>query len=60
MKERAWPPAIGVFALLLGVILTAYIAGNEARQIRNRQRSDVAAQAGVVRAKLESEINSAA
>ncbi len=60
MKERARPLTLGVLALLLGVILTAYIAGNEARQIRSRQRSEVAAQAGVVRAKLESEINSAA
>ena len=47
MRERVWPPTLGVFALLLGVILTAYIAGNESRQIRSRQRSEVAAQAGV-------------
>jgi diguanylate cyclase (GGDEF)-like protein/PAS domain S-box-containing protein len=58
--ERSKPLMIALIAFVVGLSLTAYIANVEADQIHLRQRSEVAAQAGVIRARLESEINSAA
>lgn len=60
MLDRSKPLAIALVALLSGLALTAYIADVEADQMLQRQRDEVAAQVGVVRARLESEINSAA
>ncbi|MBP6193229.1 MAG: EAL domain-containing protein [Methyloversatilis sp.] len=58
-RDRSRPAFVAIAALVAGLGLTAYIAGNESAQIMQRQRSEVASQAGVVRARLESEINSA-
>ncbi|WP_439536838.1 bifunctional diguanylate cyclase/phosphodiesterase [Methyloversatilis sp.] len=60
LLDRSKPLAVALIALLSGLALTAYIADVEADQMLQRQRGEVAAQAGVVRARLESEINSAA
>lgn len=58
--DRSKPLAVALIALLSGLALTAYIADVEADQMLQRQRDEVAAHVGVVRARLESEINSAA
>ncbi|AOF81175.1 diguanylate cyclase domain protein [Methyloversatilis sp. RAC08] len=60
LLDRSKPLAVALVALLSGLALTAYIADVEADQMLQRQRDEVAAQIGVVRARLESEINSAA
>jgi diguanylate cyclase (GGDEF)-like protein/PAS domain S-box-containing protein len=57
---RAQPLLLAALALLPGLGLTAYVARNETEQAYQRQRNEVAAHAGLVRARLESEINSAA
>jgi hypothetical protein len=56
LLDRSKPLAVALIALLSGLALTAYIADVEADQMLQRQRGEVAAQAGVVRARLESEI----
>lgn len=60
LLDRSKPLAVALTALLSGLALTAYIADVEADQMLQRQRDEVAAHVGVVRARLESEINSAA
>jgi diguanylate cyclase (GGDEF)-like protein/PAS domain S-box-containing protein len=60
LLDRSKPLAVALIALLSGLALTAYIADVEADQMLQRQRDEVAAHVGVVRARLESEINSAA
>ena len=60
MTDRARPLIVALVALLAGLALTAYIAGNEAAELHQRERSAVTAQAAQVRARLESEVNSAA
>ena len=60
MTDRARPLIVALVALVAGLALTAYIAGNEAEELHQRERSTVTAQAGQVRARLESEVNSAA
>lgn len=54
------PRVVALVALLCGCVLTAYVVGNEVDDTRRREREMVSAQAGLVRARLESEINSAA
>ncbi len=51
---------VALVTALAGFLLTAYVAGNQASAVRERERAAVAAEAGQVRARLESEINSAA
>ena len=60
MTDRARPLIVALVALLSGLALTAHIAGNEAAELHQRERSAVSAHAGQVRARLESEVNSAA
>jgi diguanylate cyclase (GGDEF)-like protein/PAS domain S-box-containing protein len=60
LLERGKPLAVALLTLLAGLALTSYVANVESEQLHQHQRSEVAAQASVVRARLESEINSAA
>ncbi len=58
--DRSKPLAVVLFALVLGLMLTAYVSNIEAGKVMQRQRADISARTSLVRARLESEINSAA
>ncbi|MCP4638189.1 MAG: EAL domain-containing protein [Methyloversatilis sp.] len=58
--DRMRPALVALLTALIGLLLTAYIVNSQASAVRARERAAIAAEAGQIRARLESEINSAA
>ena len=58
--DRLRPAVVGLLTVLIGLTLTLYVVSSQVSAVRARERAVVAAEAGQIRARLESEINSAA